>query len=275
MNVIRRSAGSGVILLASVVLILCFAGIIGVWSMKSRIDVLGDKVFEAAEDSLAFMDVKLDRIEGAFKNSHRRVGLLSKGVNRLPQKETEAKAEATSLLKTLDEGVFEPLKSAQTWLDSTHAVAVGVDKISEAVVSSKYAASHEDSVGVAMAGQLQDVSEAVAGILTTLKEVRQGLVDIRADVLSARRIALMIVARLAQVEKRMADLCGRIERFHARVAGMKGEIAAVRGDFRWWTMLGAVLVTFLLIWFAASQIGMVLHGWSLAKRQPHYDESEG
>jgi hypothetical protein len=268
MNVIRRSAGSGVILLASVVLILCFAGIIGVWSTKSRIDVLGDKVFEAAEDSLAFMDEKLDRIEGAFRNSHRRVGLLSKGVNRLPQKEAETKAEAASLLKTLDEEVFEPLKSAQTWLDSTHAVAVGVGKVSEAVVSSKYAASHEDSVGVVMAGQLQDVSEAVAGMLTTLKEVRQGLIDIRTDVLSARRIALTIVARLAQVEKRMEDICGRIERFHARVAGMKGEIAAVRGDFRWWTMLGAVLVTLLLIWFAASQIGMVLHGWSLAKRQP-------
>ena len=267
MNVIRRSAGSGVILLASVVLILCFAGIIGVWNTKSRIDVLGDKVFEAAEDSLAFMDEKLDRIEGAFKNSHRRVGLLSKGVNRLSQKESDAKAEAASLLKTLDEEVLEPLKSARTWLDSTHAVAVGVGKVSEAVVSSKYAASHEDSVGVAMAGQVQDVSEAVAGMLTTLKEVRQGLIDIHADVLSARRIALTIVARLAQVEKRMENLCGRIERFHARVAGMKGEIAAVRGDFQWWTMLGAVLVTLLLIWFAASQIGMVLHGWSLAKRQ--------
>ena len=225
------------------------------------------QVFEAAEDSLAFMDEKLDRIEGAFKNGHRRVGLLSKGVNRLPQKEADAKAEAASLLKTLDEEVFEPLKSAQTWLDSTHAVALGVGKISEAVVSSKYAASHEDSLGVAMAGQLQDVSEAVVEILTTLKEVRQGLIDIRDDVLSARRIALMIVARLAQVEKRMANLCGRIERFHARVIEMKREIAAVRDSFPWWTMLGTVLVTLLLAWVAASQIGMVLHGWSLARRQ--------
>ena len=268
MNVIRRSAGWGIILLASVVLILCFAGIIGVWNMKSRMDVVGDKVFEAAEDTLVFMDEKLDRIDGAFKNGHRRVGLLSKGVNRLPQKEAEIKAQATSLLKALDEEVFEPLRSAQTWLDSTHAVAVGVDMISEAVVSSKYASSHEDSVGVAMAGQLQEVSEAVVEMLTTLKDVRQGLIDIRDNVLSARRIALMIVARLTQVEKRMANLCGRIERFHARVAEMKGEIAARRDNFQWWTMLGAVLATLLLAWFAASQIGMVLHGRSLAKRQP-------
>ena len=267
MNVIRRSAGLGVILLSSVVLIICLAGIIGVWITKSRVDVVGDKVFEATEDSLAFMDKKLDRIERAFKISHRRVELLSSGVNRLTQKDSKIKAKATSLLKTLDEEVSEPLKSAQSWLDSTHAVAVGVSKISEAVVSSNYAASHEDSVGVAMVGQLQDASEAVVDILTTLKEARQGLIDIRDNVLSARRIALAIVARLAQVEKRMANLCGRIETFHARVVEMKGEIAAARGNFHWWTMFGAVLITFLLAWFAASQIGMVLHGWSLAKRK--------
>jgi len=145
---------------------------------------------------------------------------------------------------------------------------VGVSEISEAVVSSDYAASHEDSMGVAMVGQLQDVSEAVVEILTSLKEARQGLIDIRGDVLSARRIALMIVARLVQVEKRMANLCGRIETFHARVVEMKGEIAAMRGNYHWWTMFAAVALTFLLTWLAASQIGMVLHGLSLTKRQP-------
>lgn len=264
MNVIKQSAGLAVILLASVVLIICFAGIIGVWITKSRMDVLGDKVFDATEDSLAFMDEKLDRVERAFKNSHRRVELLAKGVTRFPQKDAEVKAEATSLLKTLDEEVFEPLKSAQTWLDSTHAVAVGVGKMSEAVVSSKYAVSHEDSVGVAMAGQLQDVSESVVEILTTLQEVRQQLIDIRDNMLSGRRIALTIVARLGQLERRMGNLCGRIERFHGRLVEMKEEIATVRGNFHWWTMFGAILVTLLLVWFAVSQIGMVLHGWSLA-----------
>jgi DNA repair ATPase RecN len=234
---------------------------------RNRVDALADKVFEAADDALAFMEEKLVRIEGAFQNSSTRIELLSVGVNRLSQKETEARAEAVSLLKTLDEEVFERLKSAQVWLDSTHAVAVSVGKISEAVVSSKYAASHEDSMGVAMAEQLQELSEAVVEILTTLNEARQGLVDIRDDVLSARRIAQMIATRFARVEERMANLCGRIEKFHARVAATRGEIAAARSDFRWWTTLGAVLIAMLLAWVAASQVGMVLRGWSLAKRQ--------
>ncbi len=268
MNAIRRPAGSVVILLGFVVFVLCFAGLIGVWSIKSRLDVLGNTVFEAADDSLAFMELKLDRIEGVFQSGRKRVGLLARGVDRLQQKEAEAKAEATSLLKTLDEEVFEPLKAAQTWLDSTRAVAVGVGKLSEAVVSSRYAASHEDAMGVAMARHLQDVSDNVVEILNNLKAIRQRLAEIRDDVRTARRLVATIVARLAQVEKRMQNLCERIETYQARVVELKGAIAAARGDYHWWTMLGAVLGTLLLAWLAASQIGMVLHGWSLAKRQP-------
>lgn len=267
MNTIRRSAGLGMTIVASAGLVLCLAGIVGVWITKRHVDALGDKVFEAAEDSLAFVDKKLDRVETAFRDVHSRIGVLSKAVDRFPQKQAEAETETRSLLKTLDEEVFEPLKSAQTWLDSTHAVAVGVGKVSEAVVSSKYAASHEDSVGLAIAERLQDASESVVDILTTLKDARQGLLDLRDDVLSARRVAVAVVAHLTQAETRIANLCERTERLHVGVVKMKEGIADVRASFQWWTMLVAVLLTLLLAWFAASQIGMMLHGWTLARRQ--------
>ena len=175
----KTLTGWGMMLLAAAGLMLCLAGIVGVWVAKGHVDAIGEKLFEAADDSLAFMDKKLDRVETAFGNVHRRIGKLSTAVDRFPQNQSEAETESKSLLKTLDEEVFEQLKSAQTWLDSAHAVAVGVGKVSEAVVSSEYAASHEDSVGVAIAERLQDVSESTVEMLTTLKDARQGIVDLR------------------------------------------------------------------------------------------------
>lgn len=264
MNAVGRSTGLGMMLLASAGLILCLGGIVGVWLAKRHLDALGERLFEAAEDSLTFMDEKLDRVETVFRNVHRRTGTLSKAVDRFPEKEAEAELEATSLLKTLNEGVFEPLNSAQTWLDSTHAVAVGVGKVSEAIVSSEYAESHRDSVGVVVAERLQDISQSVVEILMTLKDARQGLIELRDNVLLARSIAVRIVARLTQAETRMANLCERIEKLHVGVVELKAEIADVKASFHWWTMLGTALLTLLLAWFAASQIGMMLHGWSLA-----------
>ena len=263
MNAIRRSAGLGIILLASAMMILCLAGIVGIWLVKCRVDAMGNCIFKAADNSLNFMDEKLDRIEIAFKNGNRRIGLISNAVNHLPEKGAEIKTETISLLKSLDEEVFEPLKTAETWIDSTQAVAVGVGKVSEAVVTSEYAATHKDSMGVEMAERLQSCSESLVEILTTLQEVRQGLIDIRDDAASARRIAARIVARLAQIDTRMANLCKRIEKVHAGIIEMKGAVSDLRDRFQWWTMLGAVLLNLLLVWFAVSQIGMILHGLPL------------
>ena len=266
MNAIRRSAGLGIILLASAMLILCLAGIVCVWLAKSRVDAIGDGIFKAADSSLQFMDEKLDRIENAFKNGNMRIGLISNAVNQLPEKGSEIKTETISLLKSLDEEVFEPLKSAETWIDSTRAAAVGVGKISEAVVTSEYAATHKDSMGVAMAERLQSCSESLVEMLTTLEEVRQGLIDIRDNMASARRIAARVVARLAQIETRMANLCRRIEMVHAGIIEMKGAVSDLSDRFQWWTMLGAVLLSLLLAWFAVSQIGMIERGLPLVRR---------
>ena len=266
MNGIRRAAGLGMTIVALAGLMLCLALIVGVWITKEHADTAGDKVFEAAEDSLAFVDKKLDRVETVFRNVDSRIGVLSKAVGRFPQKEAGTEAETTSLLKALDGEIFEPLKSAQTWLDSTQATAVAVGKISEAVASSKYAASHEDSVGPAIAERLDDASQSVVEILTTLKDARQGLLDLRDNVLSARRIAVAVVAHLTKAETRMANLRERTERLHVGVVKMKEGTADLRASFPWWTTLAAVLLTLLLAWFAASQIGMMLHGWSLVRR---------
>ena len=267
MNAIRRSTGLGIILLASAMLILGLAGIIGVWLAKSRVDAIGDGIFKAADNSLEFMDEKLDRIEIVFKNGNKRIGLISNAVNHLPEKGPEIKSETISLLKSLDEEVFEPLKKAETWINSTHAVAVGVGKISEAVVTSEYASNHKDSMGVEIAERLQSCSESLVEILTTLQEVRQGLIDIRDDVTSARRIAARVVARLAQVETRMANLCKRIEGVHTKIIEIKGAVSDMRDIFQWWTMLVSVLLSLLLAWFAVSQIGMIIHGLPLVRRR--------
>ena len=65
----------------------------------------------------------------------------------------------------------------------------------------------------------------------------------------------------------MANLCKRIEGVHSKIIEMKGAVSDLSDRFQWWTMLGAVLLDLLLVWFAVSQIGMIVHGWPLARRR--------
>src|SRR5687768_3630437 len=138
MSIIRRSAGLGILLLSVVGLILCTAGIAGVWMGKSRLDHVVEAVFGTADDAFEFMETKLDRVNQALERSRQRVTVLSRLTARLKTTEADLSTEFEPLLQTLD-GVYGELQSAEHWLDASQAIAGGVHRVSDAVVRSEAA----------------------------------------------------------------------------------------------------------------------------------------
>jgi chromosome segregation ATPase len=219
------------------------------------------RVFEVGDDSLAFLDNKLSRVEQIVRGGEERLQWLSKTVERLPIEEFAANSEVAAMLKTLDENVVNALSTAQQWLDSIHAIASGLGKVAESVVSSKYAAAHPDSLGVSIAERLQTLSASLVEILAMLQEIRQELLNFRSQAISLRDFAVMMADRLANVTVRVTNLAQQIEELHDKTAQMQGGVARWRGRLHTWTLLAAVLLTAFFAWFAASQISMVLLGW--------------
>ena len=260
MIIFTRLLGFGTVLLSVVALLLCFAGIVSVWMVKSRVKAIGNAAFSAADDSLVFVDAKLNRVKEALDRSHQRVGWISKAAERLRDAQADARKEAEPLLQSLDE-VFQQLKAAESWLDSCHAVASGVSRVSEAVVSSEYAASHKDSPGIAIAKRIQELSDSTTEVLATLQVVRQKLVDLRDTGKLAREVVATVVAHVADLDGKLANLSARLEKFDNKVTQTKAAVDATHQRLRWWIRIAAVALTVLMAWFAVSQIGMIRCGW--------------
>ena len=263
MNIVRRLAGHGTLLLAVLGLFLCIVGIVGVWVGKSRVDPFGTAVFGTADEALGFVDIKLDRVKQVLERSRHRVSDMSKIAERLNSAEANARKECEPLLKTLEE-VYQELKSAESWLDSSQALASGVSRVSEAVVSSDYAASHQESVGLTVARQLQACADALTDAIAKLQAIRVELIELRDTGKLARKAAVGIIARVADLDGKLASMCARIEKLDARVATTRASCADLGQRFRWWTLVAAVVVTVILAWFGISQIVMMGCGWRLA-----------
>ena len=152
-------------------------------------EAVSDAALEAADQSLAFVDDKLGRVDEILKRGQQPVALLSTVAERLERQEPKAEEEVTLLLRQLDDTVFQELKSAQSWLDPAHAIAVGVDSVSEAVVTSDYAATRQDTVGMALAERLQQSSESVTDILAKLQLLREEIVQLRDTAVVSRDVA--------------------------------------------------------------------------------------
>jgi len=112
MTIARRSLGFGALLLSILGLTVCLVVIVGVWMVKSRVEAVSDAALEAADQSLAFVNDKLGRVEEILKRGQQPVILLSTAAERLERQEPEAKEEVTSLLRQLDDTVFQELESA-------------------------------------------------------------------------------------------------------------------------------------------------------------------
>ena len=265
MAIVRRSLGLGTLLLSILGLTICLAVIVGVWMVKSRVEAVSDAALEAADQSLAFVDDKLGRVEEILKRGQQPVTLLSRAAKRLQRQEPEAKEEVTSLLRQLDDTVFQELKSAQSWLDSAHAVAVGVGRVSEAVVTSDYAATRQDTVGMALAERLQQSSESVAEILAKLQSLREEIVQLRDTAVVSREVAARLVARVVDLEEKMNRLSSGIEKLDVQVAEIRADVADLKRKVPWWTTVAALLLTLLPVWFAISQVVTALQGWRLIR----------
>ena len=262
MILFRRSIGLGTILLSVLGLLLCLSGIVGVWMVKSRVTAVCTAAFSAADESLDFVKAKLDRVQHTLVKSRQRVSGISRAAERLGDEKANARRESEPLLQALDE-VFQQLKAAESWLDSCHAVASGVSRVSEAVVSSEYAASHEDSAGIAIAQRMQELSASVTDVLAKVQAVRQELIQIRDTGRLARKVAANVVAHVADLDGKLANLSARIEKVDAKVEHTKTFCADLGKKVERWINIVAVALTILLAWFGISQISMTGWGWRL------------
>jgi methyl-accepting chemotaxis protein len=265
MAIARRSLGLGTLLLSILGITVCLAVIVAVWGVKSRVEVVSDAALEAADQSLAFVDDKLGRVEEILKTGQQPVTLLSRAAERLQRQEPEAKQEVSSLLRQLDDTVFQELKSARSWLDSAHAIAVGVDRVSEAVVTSDYAATRQDTVGMELAGRLQEASESVAEILAKFQSLREEIVQLRDTAAVSREVAARLVARVVDLEEKMNRLATGIEKLNVRFSEIRVDVGDLKQKVPWWTTAAALLLTLLPVWFAISQVVMALQGWRLMR----------
>ena len=240
MVILKRSIGLSTLLLAVLGLLLCVGGIIGIWAAKSRVDAVGTVMLGTADDALAFVDTKLDRVKQVLDESRHRAGGISRIAERLKNAQADAKKECEPLLQVLDE-VCQKLKSAKSWVDSSHAVASGISRVSQAVISSDFAASRQGSIGVAVAIDLQQFADAVADVLARLQAMRLELIELRDTGKLTRGIAVAFLARLADLDGRLANLAGRIENLDARVAATRASCADFGARMRRWTVVAVVM----------------------------------
>jgi hypothetical protein len=116
MTVFRLCIGGGALLLSMAGLLVCIAGVLVVWMLKSRIDVVGRALFEAADEAVDFVDAKLALVNQLLQKSRQRIRRITRVAERLMDARADARKEIEPLLPILDE-------VSQQWHKPRHPVS--------------------------------------------------------------------------------------------------------------------------------------------------------
>ena len=90
------------------------------------------------------------------------------------------------------------------------------------------------STGIAIAQRMQELSESVADALAKVQSVRQELVDLRDTGKLAREVVATVVAHVADLDGRLANLSARLEKFGSKVTQTKASVDALHQRLHWW-----------------------------------------
>ena len=244
------------------------AGAAGVWVGKSRLDTVAAALFGTADEAFDFLGTRLDRVNERLDTSRDRVSGLSRLAERLKTTDADLSADFEPMLRTVDE-VYGQLQAAEHWLDSSEAVARGVNRVSGAMAASQ-AASREagdegaESVGVT-AERVAELSAGVADALARLQVIRRELIELRDKKTLAREFAGAMLTRVTELSAKLANLSARIEAFGARVSAARASCVDLGRNVQWWTHFASLMLMLVLSWFAVSQISRMRLGYRLVR----------
>src|SRR6185295_13368777 len=155
--------------------------------------------------------------------------------------------ELVSLRQALDE-MYAGLQSAEHWLDSSEAVARGVNKATLALAVSREGGDETGEAAVT-AQRVAEFSAGVADAAAKLQVMRQELIALRDNGTLAREAAARIITRVAELDAKLASVSARIEAFNAKVSAARASCAGLGRSVQWWIVLAAVTLIFVMLWF--------------------------
>lgn len=254
MALFQRSTGVLLLILASLGIVACIAGVVGVWIVFANTSSRVTSISEKVDAGLERVSTGNNKVRRALDRAREDVAEVRKGSTRLGTGTDRNGAVAQALRIYVREQAGPNLNELSGRLITLSDTAVAVSALLD---SAQDLRSNEDAQ--LTSEELEEWSaeaRQLSGILRRL-ETAVGSGEVAAN------------------PTEIADATGEVDRVlqrcQARVDGWQSDLDSTREDVRrarenliGWLTTSAVVVTVLLVWIGAGQVSLLVHGrrWS-------------
>jgi hypothetical protein len=255
MRVVRRLGGLLGGAAGAVGLALCVAGAIGVWVGYAEVVRRVDRVFGGADQALVGIQGnlgeatdRLRRTEAELEAVRRREAELA---SQPPSERPRRREVSRKAVEGLGPGVAE---ARATLVKATEAALVAnglLDALAELPVVERVNIDTDRlKEASTQLGELTQRSTRLANLLAPAAPAGDGEVGVES-------------ARAVEAVRRPIALA---EAGSERLEGARHKIVAARDRLMWWINAVTTVLAAVLVWIAAGQLCLLIHGWKLVRR---------
>ncbi len=264
MSLGKRLSGVILIGLGASGILVCLAGIAGVWIAASRLQQVNSRVFSQVDQLVVQVDRRAEQAQDAVGGTRDLVDALK---HTLRESATELLAERVASLPEID-NLERRLASAMERADGLVEVSASTAELIEQLLATIGAIASERTVDLegssdltatirATRESLANASERLADVQRRLADIRQKR-DVDVNLSEITKLSLGIVAKLDVVQEQISALRIRLDETQSRLAQFKDMIGN-------WIFLGQCLILLLIAWVGAGQYCLLLQGWRMLR----------
>ena len=265
MHIGNRLVGLGLTALGVTGLVVCVAGIVGVWFVASRLQRANSKVFHQVDQLVAQVDRRAEQARDAVGDTRDLVDELKQ---TLRDSATDRVAERVASLPKMD-NLEQRLASAMERADGLVQLSTSSAELIEQLLVALADFASERDVDLTRSNELmasiQSVRESLGNASERLSEIQSRLAEIRQkgdmenNLPQIVQLSLGIVAKLDVVQDQIAAFRERLDETKIRLNQLQNRLHA-------WIFSGQFLILLVIAWAGAGQYCLLIYSWRILRR---------
>ncbi|MCH5373149.1 MAG: hypothetical protein JJ992_04185 [Planctomycetes bacterium] len=258
MPVIRRIFCFVALSLGFVGIVVCVAGLLGAWVIRSRVQQVVDNAFVAIDDSLHGVDVRIAQTQESVGAARVTSEGLEQTLKDWSKREVGERVRSRLELDEKAEQLSNRLRQADDWLEFSESSIRLAQQALELVESIGAPAKSQ------VAGRLMEELDSLRTQLTQTMDAVDRIAERTSELGDEKPrkeyldqavpLALKAIATFRSMESRLVDVRDRLSELQARTQELETRIHR-------WILIGTIGISLLIAWMAAGQYFLCCHGW--------------
>ena len=245
-STLKRVLSVTAILLSGLVILLCAAGIIGVWASSGKVIAAGTGLITAAENAAA-----------AFQTG---LGAVDNGLSRL-EEDTQAIQEASAQLSQniSDKGlilVLLPPAREEKLVNTVTSIKETLSTVGQ--VLSSFTGTYQAIDSLPFISLPKPSAETMDALTTKTDKLAADVKELQTLIQAARDnsagAAQKISDAVASFNNDIRDARTEVQARSDQLAATQAALSSAKNSFSFWVYLGAALITLLLGWVGYTQV---------------------